>query len=381
MINEQRLVELFLEMCRVNTPPRHEKALIDVIQPRLEALGLECVRDEAHLQTGGNSGNLIATLRGNVEGVEPIFFSSHFDTVEPNPNVRILIEESVIRSDGTSILGADDKGGLAPIIEAVRVIQERNLPHGDVQLLLTVSEEIGLLGAHYIDRSLVHATMGFVLDTGPPVGTVVYTAPTQDSFDVIITGKPAHAGFEPEKGISAIQVASRAVDRMKLGRIDPETTANVGIIHGGMATNIVCPEVRIRAEARSRNAEKLAAQVAHMKAAFHQAAADFGAEVEVNVRRMYETYRIDEDHPVITTALAAAANLGLESGLRQAGGGSDANVFNAMGLPSCVLATGMRQIHTHHECIAIADLVRSAEWAVEIVQETVRRKREAMRDA
>jgi tripeptide aminopeptidase len=373
MVNEQRLVDLFLEMCRVNTPPRHEKALIDVIQPRLEAMGLECARDEAHLQTGGNSGNLIATLRANVEGVEPIFFSSHFDTVEPNPNVQIIVEDGVIRSDGTSILGADDKGGLAPIIEAVQTIQEQGLPHGDIQLLLTISEEIGLLGAHYIDQSLVHARMGFVLDTGPPVGTVVYTAPTQDSFDVTITGRPAHAGFEPEKGISAIQVAARAVDRMRLGRIDPETTSNVGIIHGGMATNIVCPEVRIRAEARSRNAEKLAAQVAHMRDAFHQAAADFGAEVVVNVKRMYETYRLEEDHPVLQISQTAARNLGLETGLRQAGGGSDANVFNAFGWPTCVLATGMRQIHTHHECIAIADLVKSAEWVVEIARETARR--------
>ena len=203
-VNEQRLVSLFTEMCRVNTPARHEKALIDIIQPRLEVMGLACVRDNAHRETGGNSGNRIATLQGNVEGVEPIFFSSHFDTVEPNPNVQIVIEDGVIRSDGTSILGADDKGGMAPIIEAMQVIQERDLPHGDVQLLLTVSEEIGLLGAHHIDRSLVHATMGFVLDTGPPVGTVVYTAPTQDLSDVTITGKPAHAGFEPEKGISAI---------------------------------------------------------------------------------------------------------------------------------------------------------------------------------
>jgi tripeptide aminopeptidase len=373
MINEQRLVNLFTEMCRINTPPRHEKALVDVIQPRLEALGLECVRDSAGDKTGGNSGNLIATLRGNVSGADPIFFSSHFDTVEPNPNVQIVIEDGVIRSDGTSILGADDKGGMAPIIEAMQVIQEQKLPHGDVQLLLTVSEEIGLLGAHHIDRSLVQATMGFVLDTGPPVGTVVYTAPTQDSFDVTITGRPAHAGFEPEKGISAIQVAARAVERMKLGRIDPETTSNIGIIHGGMATNIVCPEVRIRAEARSRNPEKLAAQVEHMREAFHRAAIDFGAEVAVNVRRMYETYRLPEDHPTLAIAQKAAVNLGLETGLREAGGGSDANVFNAMGIPTCVLATGMRQIHTHHECIAIADLVRSAHWVVEIVQETARR--------
>jgi tripeptide aminopeptidase len=368
MINEQRLVDLFLEMCRVNTPAKHEKVLVDIIQPRLEAMGLRCVRDEAHKQTGGDCGNLIATLPGNVPGAPAIFFSSHFDTVEPNPNLQVIIEDGVIKTDETSILGADDKGGMAPIIEAMQVIIEQGIPHGDIQLLLTVSEEIGLLGAHYIDRSLVEARMGFVLDTGPPVGTVVYTAPTQDSFDVTITGLPAHAGFEPEKGIPAIQVAARAIDRMKLGRIDPETTSNVGVISGGTATNIVAAEVKIRAEARSRNPEKLAAQVAHMVETFQEAADHYGATVNVNVRRMYETYRLSEKDPVIRIAQQAAESLGLPNGLREAGGGSDGNVFNAMGIPTCVLGTGMRNIHTHQERIEIADLVRSARWVVAIVQ-------------
>jgi tripeptide aminopeptidase len=368
MINEQRLVELFLDMCRVNTPARHEKPLVDIIQRRLEALGLDCVRDHAHQKTGGDSGNLIATLRGNVTDATPIFFSSHFDTVEPNPNVQIIVEDGVIRTDGTSILGADDKGGMAPILEAVQVIQEESLPHGDIQLLLTVSEEIGLLGAHHIDRSLIHARMGFVLDTGPPVGTVVYTAPTQDTFNVTITGRPAHAGFEPEKGISAIQVAAHAIERMKLGRIDAETTANVGVIQGGQATNVVCAEVKLRAEARSRDKQKLLAQVEHMKQTLQESAKAFGALVEIGVTHMYDTYRLSDNDPVIQLAQHAAADLGLETGLREAGGGSDANVFNAMGLPTCVLGTGMRYIHTHQECIAIADLVRSARWVIKIAE-------------
>jgi tripeptide aminopeptidase len=368
MINEQRLVELFLDMCRVNTPARHEKPLVDIIHRRLEAMGLDCVRDRANERTGGDSGNLIATLRGNVADAPPIFFSSHFDTVEPNPDVKILIEDGVIRTDGTSILGADDKGGMAPIIEAVQVIQEQDIPHGDIQLLLTVSEEIGLLGAHHIDRALVHARMGFVLDTGPPVGTVVYTAPTQDTLNIVITGRPAHAGFEPEKGISAIQVAAHAIERMKLGRIDPETTANVGVIHGGQATNVVCAEVRLRAEARSRDKQKLLAQVEHMKQTLQEAARAYGALVEVEVKHMYDTYLLAPDDPVIQTAQDAARQLGLDTALREAGGGSDANVFNAMGLPSCVLGTGMRFIHTHQECIAISDLVRSAQWVVQIAQ-------------
>ncbi len=371
MVNRDRLVDQFIDMCRVNTPPLAEKVLIDRIQPLLEEIGAACVRDSAHEKSGGDCGNLIATLPGSVPGAMPIFFSAHFDTVEPNPGVKIIREDGLIRTDGTSILGADDKGGMAPIIEAVRVIQENNIPHGEIQLLLTVSEEIGLLGAHHIDRSLVNARMGFVLDTGPPVGNIVYTAPTQDTFDIKITGRPAHAGFEPEKGISAIQVAARAIERMKLGRIDSETTSNIGVIQGGSATNVVCPEVRMRAEARSRNPGKLALQVEHMKIVLHNASADFGAKVDIQISHMYDTYLLQENDLVIKIARAAAQSIGIEPLLKAAGGGSDANVFNSFGWPACVIGTGMRNIHTHQECIYVDDLVKSAEWMIAITQQVV----------
>ena len=375
MINAERLLNLFLEMVHVNTPARKEKVLVDLIQPRLEALGLQCVRDNANQKTGGDCGNLIATLPANVEGIDSIFFSSHFDTVEPNPNLKVIIKDGTIRTDETSILGADDKGGMAPILEAIRVIVENHLPHGEIQLLLTVSEEIGLLGAHNIDQSLITARMGFVLDTGPPVGTVVYTAPTQDTLDVTITGRPAHAGFEPEKGISAIQVAAHAIERMQLGRIDSETTSNVGIINGGMATNIVCPQVKMRLEARSRDGAKLNKQVQHIRETVEASAAHFGAEAAVTVNHMYDTYKLQDTEPVIQIACSAAASLGLPNDLREAGGGSDANVFNAMGYPTCVLGTGMQFIHTHQECIAIEDMVANAMWILEIVKCTVDRGR------
>ncbi len=368
MVDRDRVTSLFLDMCRVNTPARREKVLVDSIQPMLECMGFHCVRDMAHNNTGGDSGNLIATLPATKLDVPSIFFSSHFDTVAPNPDVTIIIDDGLIRTDGTSILGADDKGGMAPIIEAMRAIQEDGTPHGEIQLLLTVSEEIGLLGAHNIDRSLISSRMGFVLDTGPPVGTVVFTAPTQDILDVTITGKPAHAGFEPEKGISAIQVAAHAIEKMRLGRIDAETTANVGIIQGGSATNVVCPEVKLRAEARSRSKEKLASQVQHMVDTLHCAAKDYGAGIEVAINHMYDGYCLPDEDEVVRMALRAGDALGLPTSLRAAGGGSDANVFNAMGLPSCVLGTGMRNIHTHDECIHIDDLIRSAEWCVAIVK-------------
>lgn len=367
MINPERVAQLFMDLCRLNSPPRHEGRVADFLQERLEGLGLACTRDQAHLATGGDTGNLIATLMGTRDA-RPLFFSAHMDTVEPNPNVVIVRNDGMIRTDGTSILGADDKCGIAAIVEAITSILEDGEDHGTIQLVFSVCEEVGLQGASHLDRSLLHAEMGYVLDTGAPVGTIVYTAPTQNNLNATIKGRAAHAGFEPEKGISAIQVAARAINQMKLGRIDDETTANVGVIHGGTATNIVCPEVHLRAEARSRDLKKLDAQTQHMLEALHEAAADFGAEIDVEVSRAYTGYRLDPDAFVLKVATTAAEAIGLSVNMRAAGGGSDANVYNNDGLPCCVLGTAMRQIHTHQEHVLEEDLVRSAEWVASIVR-------------
>lgn len=367
MINQERLVQTFVDLCRLNTPPRQEALVADFLQQRLQGLGLTCVRDGAHQATEGDTGNLIATLKATHDA-PAVFFSAHMDTVEPNPGVAIIRENGVIRTDGRTILGADDKCGIAAIVEAVTSVIEDEVPHGSIQLVFSVCEEVGLLGAANLDRTLVDAKMGFVLDTGAPVGSIVYTAPTQNNLNVTITGRAAHAGFEPEKGVSAIQVAARAIDRMRLGRIDDETTANVGVIQGGTATNIVCPQVMLRAEARSRDLKKLDAQTQHMVDAFHEAAADFGAELEVEITRAYTGYRLPDDAEVLQVARRAAEAIGLPVHMRAAGGGSDANVYNNAGLPCCVLGTAMRQIHTHEEHVLEEDLVRSAEWVVSIVK-------------
>jgi tripeptide aminopeptidase len=368
MVNTQRLVEDFIALCRINSPPKQEAEVIAAVLPRLQRLGLEVKQDDAGKQIGGNANNVIARLPGNVPGAPPIFFSAHFDTVEPNPNVQIVVEEDLIRTDGSSILGADNKAGLAPLLEAIECIVEHNLPHGEIWLLLSVAEEIGLQGAKHLPLEEVSATMGFVLDTGPPVGTVVIGAPTHDHLGVRVTGRAAHAGAAPEQGISAIVVASRAIARMRLGRIDDETTANIGTFHGGQATNVVCPEVDIRAEARSHNTQKLEAQLAHMVACFREEAAAMGAQVEVETSRHYQAYRLSEDAPVVQVARDSALALGLPYQAKLAGGGSDANVYNAKGIPTVVLSTGMDKVHTHDECCRISDLEKTARWVLEIVR-------------
>jgi tripeptide aminopeptidase len=367
-VNETRLVQTFLDLVRQNTPPRHEKAASEIGARILAEIGWECEFDDAGEKVGGNVGNLIAFKKGTVPNAPPIFFSAHFDTVEPTPGLEPVFDGEIIRSGGDTILGADDKCGMAPILEAMRLLGEQNIPHGDIQLLLTICEEIGLVGAKHLDPRRIRAEFGYVLDAGPPVGSLVYSAPTQDIFEVWIHGKPAHAGAQPEDGASAILVAARAVARMKLGRVDHETTANVGVISGGTATNIIPAECYLKCEARSRSQAKLDKQRDHMIACFQEEAAAAGVTVEIKNEAAYVTYELGMDDPVLTVGMAASERIGLEPLLRVTGGGADANIFNANGVPTTVLGCGMQNIHRHDEYVRISDMVKSTQLVVSIVQ-------------
>lgn len=368
-IQNDRLVELFTTLCRINSPPRQERAVVEYVKGFLHGLGLELREDNAAEIVGGDANNLIATLPANITGAPKIFFSAHFDTVEPNPNLKIIVQDGIIKTDGTTVLGADDKAGMSAILEAVRIVVENNLPHGQIQLLLTVCEEIGLRGARALDLSLVDSDFGFVYDTGPPVGTVITQTPTHNTMRVHLIGKPAHAGVEPEKGINAIQIAAHAISQMKLGRIDAETTANIGSIHGGQATNVVCPEVVITAEARSLNSDKVNAQVAHMTQLFEQAAQQFGGQAIIEIDRHYEGYTLTEDDLPVQVVRRALHKLGMDAPMRPTGGGSDANVFIARGLPCCVVGTAHQKVHTHEEFVRIEDLAKSVDLTLAIIRE------------
>lgn len=371
-VNEARLVQLFKELCLIDAPAKKEREVADYVINVLKGMGLEVWEDKAGEAVGGNSGNVIALFKGTKPGAPRIFLSAHLDTVEPTAGLKIIEENGRLSSDGTTILGADDKGGMAPAIEAIRVIQESGEEHGDVALLFSICEEIGLLGADNVDLNELNLDFGFVLDTGPPVGSFVTRTATHDMLNVKFIGKPAHAGKHPEDGINAIQVAADAVGRMKIGRIGPETTSNFGIIKGGTAVNVVCPSVTLYGEARSTNVAELDAQIAHMKEACQAAADAWGAKVEFDYERHYDAYLVDADSKVVKVAQAAAAKLGMSGDLRTTLGGSDANIYNAKGVPSIVVATGMEEIHTHSEFITIADLVATAELTVELIRESAK---------
>lgn len=368
-VNEDRLIDLFLNLCKINSPSLNEQHVVGYVKKFLQEQGLEVIEDTAGKKIGGQANNLIAWLRGDLRNVPKIFLSAHFDTVESTEGLEISEEDGVFRSKSDTILGADDKGGMAPAIEAVLRIKELGIPHGDICLLLSVAEEIGLKGAGALEIEDLGLDFGYVLDTGPPVGSFVNRTATHDKIEIIVHGIPAHAGKDPEKGVNAIVVAAHAISKLKIGRIDPETTTNIGIISGGSAVNVVCPSVTLRAEARSTSVETLDQEVGILVRTFEATAREWGATVEIHHDRHYSAYLVDEDTPVARLAVRAAKKLGYDPKMRTTLGGSDANIYNEKGLPCLVMATGMDKIHTHDEIISRADLIATAQLALSILIE------------
>jgi tripeptide aminopeptidase len=272
-------------------------------------------------------------------------------------------------SDGTTILGADDKSGIAVILEVLEALRA-NGSGPAIEVALSVGEEVGLLGVKGMDLSWFRARQALVLDMGGPINEVVQAAPVSDKFDAVVHGRAAHAGAHPEDGINAIAIAAQGIARMRLGRIDEETTANIGVIRGGEAVNVVPDRVSMRGESRSHSVAKLDAQIAAMRQALQDAVdAHPGARLDICVQRSYQAYRLAQDAPVLQRVAAALKAIGEgEPVLKSIGGGSDANVFNARGIAAVPVSTGMSSVHTHQECIAVADMARCAQLVLHALQ-------------
>lgn len=369
MVNKDRLVSEFMELVQVDSETGFEAEIAEVLKKRFTELGLEVVEDKAKEKTGHGANNLICTLKGNKDGVDPIYFTSHMDTVVPGKGIKPSIQDGYIVSDGTTILGSDDKAGLSAMLEAIRVLKENNIKHGDVQFVITVGEESGLVGAKALDSSMIHAKFGYALDSNGKVGDIIVAAPTQAKINAIIKGKTAHAGVAPEKGVSAITIAAKAIAKMPLGRIDEETTANIGRFEGGKQTNIVVDHVEILAEARSLVPEKMEAQVKAMKEAYETTANEMGGEAIVDIKVMYPGFKQQVGDEVVEVARKAAASIGRESQLLKSGGGSDANVIAGFGIPTVNLAVGYEEIHTTNERIPVEELVKITELVAAIIEE------------
>lgn len=368
MINEKRLVNEFIELVQVDSETKNEANIARVLKEKFTSLGVDVFEDESAKKTGHGAGNLICTMLGSNSEIDSIYFTSHMDTVVPGNGIKPSINNGYIKSDGTTILGADDKAGLAAMLEAIKIIKEQNLSHGDVQFIITVGEEAGLVGAKELDRTFIKAKYGFALDSDGLVGDIITAAPTQAKINVTVHGKTAHAGVAPEKGVSAISIASKAIAKMPLGRIDEETTANIGRFEGGTQTNIVCDLVNIQAEARSLVPNKMEAQVDKMKKAFEESAQLMGGAVNFESEVMYPGFKFDENELVVQIAKQAVSAIGRTPRLLQSGGGSDANIIAGLGIPTVNLAIGYEEIHTINEKMPIKELVKTAELVVAIIQ-------------
>jgi tripeptide aminopeptidase len=357
MVDDNRLLSTFLSLVRIDSPSGQEVAVREEMVRRLGALGVEVLVDD--------TGNVLGRLAGKGE---PLLLSAHMDTV-PGVGIQPVVDDGLVCSDGTTILGADDKSGLAVILEVLETLRQNGSAPA-LEIALSVGEEVGLIGAKGMDVDWFQAKQALVLDMGGPINEVVQAAPVSDKFDAVVRGRAAHAGAHPEDGINAIAIAAQGIAQMRLGRIDEETTANIGIIQGGNAVNIVADRVSIRGESRSHDVHKLDAQIAAMSRALQNAVeAHPGAKLKVSVERSYEAYRLAEGSPVIQRVAAALRAMDLGAPVLKAiGGGSDANVFNARGILALPVSTGMSSVHTHQECIAVADMVRCAELVLHAIQ-------------
>ena len=357
-VHEERLVETFCSLASIDSPSGEEEAISAVVAQRLRDLGCAVTTDAKH--------NVIGRLFGPA-AAEPIIISAHLDTVEPGRGVRPQLDDGVIRSDGTTVLGADDKAGVAAILESLQAARASGQPMRPVEVVFTVGEEVGLMGARALDMSTLRSSTAVVLDSAGAVGTIINSAPQHDRIDATIIGRAAHAGVAPETGISAIAVAAQAIATMRLGRLDAETTANIGLISGGTAMNVVPERVTITGETRSHDPAKVAAQVRHMVTALEDAAAAAGAQANVEVSTLYRTFNIPEDHALVQSLAVAVRRTGLAPSMHATGGGSDASVFNERGIVTVNLGVGYEAIHSTDEHIAVAELRRLAQVLVALI--------------
>lgn len=376
-VNRERLAANFTELCEIDSPSRREGRISQRLQQIFRKLGAtEIVEDDSAAQTGSECGNLIVRFAGDLDLI-PIFFSCHMDTVQPAEGVRVKRIGDLFTSAGDTVLGSDDKSGIAACIEAMRLLRETNQPFRPVEFVITTCEEIGLVGAKALDPQLVMAREGYALDSSG-FARVITHAPAANRMTITVNGVAAHAGLHPEWGVSALILAAQALAKVPNGRIDEETTTNFGTISGGTASNIVPEKVIIEGEARSHCVDKLARVTNEIREIFNATVAAWTdptgsakgvPSVDIAVRQDFPVMQLQREDPVLRRVEAAARSIGMELTYERAGGGSDANIFNGHGLATAIVATGMTNVHSTKEQVELQDMVDLTRLLVALITE------------
>lgn len=352
MINRDRIVQTFLDLVAIDSPSGEEDAIAAELERRLRDLGLEASQDAA--------GNVLGRRDGHGE---PLLLSAHMDTVEPGRGIRPVVDGDRVHTDGSTVLGGDPKAGVAAILEGLTTLRAAGRRHRAVEVVITRGEESGLQGSRNLDYGLVSAREGVVLDGEGAVNEITDAAPAQYFVDIEVTGRAAHAGVEPEKGISAIRIAAELILALPQGRIDLETTANIGVIAGGSARNAVSERATVTGEFRSRNPDTLDALVREYEAAAAQIRARHpAARIDMSLTKVFDGYRLSGEHPVIAACTVALAAIGLTPSLHPSGGATDANIFAGHGIAAAVLGLGGSHFHTTREELSITNLVNGARF-------------------
>ena len=360
-INKERLISTIVDLIKINSPSFAEKEIGEFLAQRLVGMGFD-----VRFQEYDKSFNLIAVKKGQQRGA-PLMLSAHMDTIEPTAGIVFAIEKDRIRSTGDTVLGADDKSALAQILEAATVLHENRISHGRIEIVFTSAEERGLRGASNLDFASISSRHALVLDSAGDVGNIVIGAPTHLRYKITVTGKSAHAGIEPEKGISAIRVASEIITKLPDGRIDEDTTANVGIITGGTATNVVPKEVIIRGELRSHNRKTLEAKKRMIFETAQRISEKRQTRVAISNDVEYQAFRILKGESFLKFLKGVFIMCGIKPILKKTGGGSDANIFHKHGIMAINISNGMQNVHSPEEFILIDDLYKGCAVVLQTV--------------
>lgn len=372
MLDSERLILEFQNLLFIESPSKKEGKLAHYLADIFEALGYRSFFDKSAENTGSEVGNLIIKIPGTIP-TDPLFFCAHLDTVGPCENPNIIYENGIFKTDGKTILGADDKAGIAILIEVAKVLKENYFPHPPLEFIFTTCEEIGLLGAKNLNLELLDAKEGLVLDS-KSIQVIINGAPSSFKFSLEITGKSAHAGIEPEKGINAIHLLAKIIAELPTGRMDEETTMNIGKIQGGKYINIVPDLALVEGEMRSHSQEKLEALQKLIQTKAQEIIEKYPVKFDnlpsfkVKFQKIFQAFYLSPSDKLCQLVKKAGQRLGLEMTFKRHEGGSDANVFNERGLKSLILGTGMQKVHTTEEFIEVKDLIKATQLVLEIIK-------------
>ena len=374
-INHERLAAVFTTLCEIDSPSRQEGRVSAYLKSLFLDMGAEVLEDDSAAKTGSDCGNLFVRFPEGGLDREPVFFNCHMDTVLPAVGVKVARKGEVFTSAGDTVLGSDDKAGIAALIEVMRTLQEKNIPYSPVEFVFTTCEEVGLLGVKALNPENIKAKMGYALDSSG-INRVIVGAPAANRITIEIKGIAAHAGLSPEKGISAIHLAAKAIARLSLGKLDAESTANLGVIKGGTASNIIPESVMIQGEVRSHKVALLQEHTEHIKSVFQEEVDSWHdprgkvsgrPSLSFTIIDDYPILKLDRESGVIQRVEAAAATLDRKLDYVVAGGGSDANIFNSYGIQCAILSTGMDKVHSTQETIKLSDMALTADLIMAIL--------------